>query len=102
MPRRYTKRSKEEKLAIVLQNLSGVPIDTWESQGIGRAQVSDWVNKYRQKGEKGLDTHWRKPGTELVMTSAEALLLEQIEQLREELIRKENELLHHLLSRNAE
>ncbi|MDD6045547.1 MAG: hypothetical protein PUC76_07905 [Clostridia bacterium] len=39
MPRKYTMRSKEEKLEIVKQVLGGASVRNWESQGIRHRQV---------------------------------------------------------------
>ena len=50
MSRRYTIRSKEEKLEIVKQVLAGAPERAWESQGIHRRQVHDWTKLYLEKG----------------------------------------------------
>ena len=51
MARRYTIRSKEEKLAIVKAVQNGTPIRSWENIGIGHAQVIEWVKKYQEKGD---------------------------------------------------
>ena len=61
MSRRYTMRSKAEKLEIVKQVLAGTPERAWESQGINRRQVHDWTKLYLGKGESGLELK-KKPG----------------------------------------
>ena len=62
MPRKYTIRSKEEKLAIVKAVLSGTPAWEYESKGIvDHHTIMRWVKKYEQEGEAGLETK-KKPG----------------------------------------
>ena len=46
MPRKYTMRSKEEKIAIVKQVLSGRALRSWEPE-IHNRQVGNWVKKYQ-------------------------------------------------------
>ena len=50
MARKYTIRSKEEKLSIVKQVLKGASVRNWEKQGIRHRQVQDWVKKYLEEG----------------------------------------------------
>ena len=62
MARKYTMRSKEEKLAIVKAVLSGMPAQYYENQGIvDHHTVMKWVKKYEQEGEAGLEAK-KKPG----------------------------------------
>ena len=52
MPRKYTMRSKEEKLGIVKAVLSGTPAQHYENQGIAdHHTVMNWVKKYLAEGE---------------------------------------------------
>ena len=95
MARRYTIRSKEEKLAIVKQVLAGSSVCTWEPE-IDNRQVRDWVKKYQAEGEAGLEPK-KKPGNPLsryerrkVLTYEEQLQY-QIELLKRELLKKEAE-----------
>ena len=61
MARKYTMRSKEEKLAIVKAVLSGTPAQYYENQGIvDHHTVMDWVRKYEHDGESGLEAK-KKP-----------------------------------------
>ena len=63
MPRSYTMRSKEEKLSIVVkQVLNGMPVCSWESQGICHCQVQNWTKAYLEQGESGLEPR-KKPRT---------------------------------------
>ena len=55
MARKYTLRSKEEKLAIVKQVLAGTPVRNWEDQGIDHQQVRTWTKKYLAEG---LEQNW--------------------------------------------
>ena len=61
MARRYTIRSKEEKLTIVKAVLNGIPIRALENTGIDHYQVRQWVCKYQEEGEAGLEPK-KKPG----------------------------------------
>lgn len=63
MARKYTIRSKEEKLAIVKEVLNGKPIRAWEPE-IRNQRVSEWVKKYQTEGETGLEPK-KKPGNPL-------------------------------------
>ena len=98
MPRQYIVRSKEEKLEIVKQVLAGAPERTWESQGIGRGRIHDWVKKYLEEGEAGLEVK-KKPGNPLSRyerrkeLTYEEQLQYQIELLKRELVKKEAEVL---------
>ena len=61
MARKYTQRSKEEKLAIVKDVLSGTPAQEYENKGIvDHHTVMRWVKKYEQDGEAGLETKRKK------------------------------------------
>ena len=65
MPRKYTMRSKEEKLAIVKAVLSGTPAWEYEHKGIvDHHTVMRWVKKYEQEGEAGLEAK-KRPGNPL-------------------------------------
>lgn len=96
MTRRYTFRSKEEKLEIVKQVLQGAPIRKWEDQGIDHHQVGIWTKKYLAEGEAGLEPK-KKPGNPLSRyerkkeLTYEEQLQYQIELLKRELIKKEAE-----------
>ena len=98
MARKYTIRSKEEKLAIVKQVLSGAPINNWERQGIRHRQVEVWTKAYLEEGEAGLEVK-RKPGNPLSKyerrkeLTYEEHLQYQIELLKRELVKKEAEVL---------
>ena len=98
MSRRYTMRSKEEKLEIVKQVLAGTPERAWESQGINRRQVHDWTKLYLEKGEAGLEPK-KKPGNPLSRyerrkeLTYEEQLQYQIELLKRELLKKDAEVL---------
>ena len=98
MPRKYTMRSKEEKLFIVKQVLNGVSVRNWESQGIHHRQVQNWTQAYLEQGENGLEPK-KKPGNPLSRyerrkeLTYEEQLQYQIEQLKRELVKKEAEVL---------
>lgn len=98
MPRKYTVRSREEKLSIVKQVLQGVSVREWEDQGIRHRQVQEWVEKYQAEGETGLEVK-KKPGNPLSRyerrkeLTYEEQLQYQIELLKRELIKKEAEVL---------
>ena len=54
MARKYTMRSKEEKLAIVKRNLSGESALSLSKEiGSSDRQVRDWVRIYLAEGESG-------------------------------------------------
>ena len=104
MARKYTIRSKEEKLAIVKEVLAGKSIRAWEP-GIRHVQVREWVMKYQEEGEAGLEPK-KKPGNPLSryerrkeLTYTEQLQY-QIELLKRELAEKEAEVAR-LKQRNA-
>ena len=106
MARKYTQRSKEEKLAIVKDVLSGIPAQEYENKGIvDHHTVMRWVKKYEQDGEAGLETK-RKPGNPLARylrrkeLTYEEQLQYQIELLKRELLKKEAEVVR-LKQRNA-
>ena len=96
MPRKYTIRSKEEKLAIVKQVLAGKSIRSWEPE-IRNQRVHEWVKKYQAEGEAGLEPK-KKPGNPLARyerrkeLTYEEQLQYQIEQLKRELMKKEAEI----------
>lgn len=97
MARKYTFRSKEEKLAIVKQVLAGVPVRKWEDQGIDHQQVRSWTKTYLAEGEAGLEPK-KKPGNPLARferrkeLTYEEQLQYQIELLKRELVKKEAEI----------
>jgi len=98
MPRKYTMRSKEEKLSIVKQVLNGISVRNWESQGIHHRQVQNWTKAYLEQGESGLEPK-KKPGNPLFRYESrkeltyEEQLQYQIELLKRELVKKEAEVL---------
>ena len=98
MPRKYTIRSKEEKLSIVRQVLAGTSVRNWENQGIDHQQVRTWTRKYLEEGEAGLEQK-KKPGNPLSRyerrkeLTYEEQLQYQIELLKRELVKKEAEVL---------
>lgn len=98
MPRKYTIRSKEEKLAIVQEVLKGSSAYGWEKQGIHHSQVQEWTKKYLASGEAGLEPK-KKPGNPLSRyerrkeLTYEEQLQYQIELLKRELLKKEAEVL---------
>ncbi len=104
MTRKYTIRSKEEKLAIVKEVLAGRSASAWEPE-IPHQRVSEWVKKYQTEGEAGLEPK-KKPGNPLAryerrkeLTYTEQLQY-QIELLKRELAVKEAEVAR-LKQRNA-
>lgn len=106
MPRKYTMRSKEEKLAIVKAVLSGTPAQSYENAGIvDHHTVMNWVRKYEQEGESGLEPQ-KRPGNPLSRyerrkeLTYEEQLQYQIELLKRELVKKEAEVLR-LKKRNG-
>ena len=99
MPRKYTVRSKEEKLAIVKRNLAGEAAKVLAREtGISDFQIRSWVKKYQAEGEAGLEVK-RKPGNPLSRyerrkeLTYEEQLQYQIELLKRELVKKEAEVL---------
>ena len=104
MTRKYTIRSKEEKLAIMKEVLAGKSICAWEPE-IRKQRVSVWVKKYQAEGEIGLEPK-KKPGNPLSRyerrkeLSYTEQLQYQIELLKRELAEKEAEVAR-LKQRNA-
>ena len=98
MPRKYIVRSKEEKMVVVKAVLNGAPIRSWEDEGIRHRQVFEWVRKYQEEGESGLEPK-KKPGNPLSRyerrkeLTYEEQLQYQIELLKRELVKKEAEVL---------
>ena len=99
MPRKYTVRSKEEKLSIVKRNLAGEAAKVLAREtGISDFQIRSWVKKYQAEGEGGLEVK-RKPGNPLSRyerrkeLTYEEQLQYQIELLKRELVKKEAEVL---------
>ena len=99
MARKYTIRSKEEKLAIVKSVLSGTAASKYEKNGIAdHHTIMGWVKKYEQEGEIGLEQK-KKPGNPLSRyerrkeLTYEEQLQYQIELLKRELVKKEAEVL---------
>lgn len=99
MPRKYTMRSKEEKLAIVKRNLSGEAAKVLAREiGCSDRQVRNWVKTYQAEGEAGLEPK-KKPGNPLSRyerrkeLTYEEQLQYQIELLKRELVKKEAEVL---------
>lgn len=106
MPRKYTIRSKEEKLSIVKRVLSGEAAQKIErEEGIDHHVIQRWIAKYQEEGEQGLEPK-KKPGNPLSryerrkkLTYTEQLQYE-IELLKRELLKKEAEVLR-LKKQNA-
>ena len=99
MARKYTIRSKEEKLAIVKSVLSGTAACEYERKGIvDHHSIMKWVKKYQQEGEAGLEQK-KKPGNSLSRyerrkeLTYEEQLQYQIELLKRELVKKDAEVL---------
>lgn len=99
MPRKYIIRSKEEKLAIVKRNLAGESTCVLAKEiGCNDRQVRNWVKKYQEEGEAGLEQK-KKPGNPLSRyerrkeLTYEEQLQYQIELLKRELVKKEAEVL---------
>lgn len=96
MAKRYTIRSKEEKMAVVKAVLNGSPITAWENIGIPHSRVHEWVRKYQEEGESGLEPK-KKPGNPLSRyerkkeLTYEEQLQYKIALLERELIKKEAE-----------
>ena len=65
MARKYTIRSKEEKLAIVKRHLAGEAGCALEREtGIDHRQIRNWTTAYLAQGEAGLVVK-KKPGNPL-------------------------------------
>ena len=96
MPRKYTIRSKEEKLAIVKRNLSGEAAKVLAREiGCNDKQVRDWVKIYQAEGEAGLEPKGNplsRYERRKELTYEEQLQY-QIERLKRELVKKEAEVL---------
>ena len=99
MPRKYTVRSKEEKLSIVKRNLTGESACALAKEiGSSDFQVRSWVKIYLAEGEAGLELK-KKPGNPLLRyerrkeLTYEEQLQYQIELLKRELVKKEAEVL---------
>ena len=99
MPRKYTMRSKEEKLSIVKRNLAGESAMSLAREiGSSDFQIRTWVKIYQTEGEAGLEPK-KKPGNPLSRyerrkeLSYEEQLQYQIELLKRELVKKEAEVL---------
>lgn len=106
MARKYTMRSKEEKLAVVKRNLSGEAAKVMAREiDCSDRQVRNWVRIYQAEGEAGLAPK-KKPGNPLSRyerrkeLTYEEQLQYQIELLKRELVKKEAEVLR-LKKRNA-
>lgn len=99
MARKYTMRSKDEKLAIVKRNLGGESALSLSKEiGSSDFQVRSWVKAYLTEGETGLEPK-KKPGNPLSRyerrkeLTYEEQLQYQIELLKRELVKKEAEVL---------
>ena len=99
MARKYTMRSKEEKLSIVKRNLRGESARALAREtGCNHSQIRDWVKLYQEEGEAGLEQK-KKPGNPLSgyeqrkELTYEEQLQYQIELLKRELVKKEAEVL---------
>ena len=97
MARKYTMRSKEEKLAIVKRNLAGETANALAREiGSSDCQVRNWTKIYLSEGEAGLEPK-KKPGNPLSryerrkeLSYTEQLQYE-IELLKRELMKKDAE-----------
>ena len=90
--------SKEEKLALVLQNLEGATLGSLEREsGINQAQIHKWTKQYLEGGEEALENK-RKPGNPLAKYERKKSLtpMEQLEykvaKLERELLKKNGEI----------
>ena len=99
MARKYTIRSKEEKLSIVKRNLAGESAMSLSKEiGSSDFQIRSWVKIYLAEGESGLEPK-KKPGNSLSKyerrkeLTYEEQLQYQIELLKRELAKKEAEVL---------
>ena len=99
MSKKYTMRSKEEKLSIVKRNLSGEAARVLAREiGCNDRLIRDWVKIYQSEGEAGLEPK-KKPGNPLARyerrkeLNYEEQLQYQIEILKRELVKKEAEVL---------
>ena len=89
--------SKEEKLALVLRNLSGETTVSLEREtGIYHSQIHKWTKQYLEGGEEALNNK-RKPGNPLAKyhLKKELTPIEQLEYkvalLERELLKKDAE-----------
>lgn len=89
--------SKEEKLALVLRNISGETAEALEREtGICHSQIHKWTKQYSEGGEEAL-INKRKPGNSLAKYSRKKNLtpMEQLEYkvalLERELLKKDAE-----------
>ena len=90
--------SKEEKLALVLRNLSGeTAMDLERETGIYHAQIHKWTKQYLECGEEAL-VNKRKPGNPLAKYHRKKELspIEQLEYkvalLERELLKRDGEI----------
>ena len=90
--------SKDEKLALVLRNLSGETLTSLEREtGICNSQIHKWTKQYLEGGEEAL-VNKRKPGNPLAryIRKKELTPIEQLEYkvalLERELLKRDNEL----------
>ena len=90
--------SKEEKLALVLRNLSGETAGALEREtGICHTQIHKWAKQYLEGGEEAL-VNKRKPGNPLAKyhRKKELTPIEQLEYkvalLERELLKKDGEI----------
>ncbi|WP_367269156.1 helix-turn-helix domain-containing protein [uncultured Oscillibacter sp.] len=98
-PRKYTLRSKEEKLSVVKRNLAGESACSLAGElGCSDSQVRSWVKAYQAEGEAGLEQK-KKPGNPLSRyerrkeLSYEESLQYQVELPKRGLVRKDAEVL---------
>lgn len=91
--------SKEEKLALVMRNLTGERASDLEKEtGIYHAQIHKWTKQYLEGGEAAL-VNKRKPGNPLAKYTRkkELTLTEQLEYkvalLERELLKKDGEIM---------
>ena len=96
--RQNVNHSKEEKLALVLRNLSGETLRSLEHEtGINNSHIYKWTKQYLQGGEEAL-VNKRKPGNPLAKYSNKKDLtpMEQLEYkvalLERELLKKNEEI----------
>ncbi len=99
MSRKYTIRSKEEKLSVVKRNLAGESARSLARElGCSDYQIRNWVKVYQSEGEAGLEQK-KRPGNPLSRyerrkkLTYEETLQYQIELLKRELVKKDAEVL---------
>ena len=99
MARKYTIRSKEEKLAVVKRNLAGeAAMALARELDCSDRQVRDWTKAYLAGGENALEVK-KKPGNPLSRyerrkeLTYEEQLQYQIELLKRELLKKDAEVM---------